>query len=64
MELTDVIDQLRLFGVEVFWSTALDVAAVWSAKHRFLVVSVTHSRREVADLCRQALDQVRPPLVA
>ena len=57
--LMDLVDQLRLYGVEVFWSTFLAVPGVWSAAHRFVVLSVTRDESSLTSLCRQALEEAK-----
>ena len=62
--LMDVVDQLRLYGVEVVWVTRLRVGGLWSRLDRLLVLCATQDCEDALDLCEQALAEVRQPQTA
>lgn len=63
-ELGDLVGQLRLYGVDVLWSATLEVPGVWSQRHRFMVLSPAADHGDLVELCREVLDEARPPLAA
>jgi hypothetical protein len=53
--LTDLIDQLRLHGVEVIFSPRLNTAGVWLASNSVLILCAARSKQDQMAVCRDAL---------
>lgn len=59
-ELIDAIDQLRLHGMEVVWTTALPDPLMWAEEQHLVTLSAVHDHHQVTQGCIALLREVAP----